>query len=207
MGNPSSRDTDAIEQHIERLAAILDKHDLQLLEYEADGARIKLSKGTVPSAGTGAGDLANLGAVLHSAQVIASAQLGGLASNSSGTAAQTPSMEAAGASGVGGANGVATTAVGTSGIAIAGTGEPLSESQQVIKAPLVGIAYRSKDPESAPFAAVGDKVGEGTVLCLIEAMKMFNEVKAPCSGTISGIHFDDGDLVEFGKPLFSMDCG
>jgi len=69
---------------------------------------------------------------------------------------------------------------------------------------LVGIAYRSKDPQSQPFVALGDAVQEGTTLCLIEAMKLFNEVKSTISGTIVGIHFGDAELVEHGAPLFSI---
>jgi len=74
----------------------------------------------------------------------------------------------------------------------------------MIYAPLVGIAYRSREPGSPPFVEVGDAVEEGTTLCLVEAMKMFNEVKSPISGVISEIHFEDSKLVEHGAPLFSL---
>ena len=83
-----------------------------------------------------------------------------------------------------------------------------AQAQQLgtsITAPLVGIAYSAKEPGAAAFVSVGDKVSEGTVLCLIEAMKMFNEVKAPFSGTITQVLFEDGKLVEFGEQLFSLE--
>ncbi len=75
----------------------------------------------------------------------------------------------------------------------------------LITAPLVGIAYSAKEPGAAPFVSVGDKVQAGTVLCLIEAMKMFNEVKAPTGGIITKVHFEDASLVEYGAPLFTLD--
>ena len=75
----------------------------------------------------------------------------------------------------------------------------------MISAPLVGIAYRAKEPGATPFVTVGDTVEEGAVLCLIEAMKMFNEIKAPAAGTVTGIHFEDAKLVEYGAPLISLD--
>jgi len=78
-------------------------------------------------------------------------------------------------------------------------------SKHTVKAPLVGIAYRSKDPGTPPFVEVGDVIDENTVLCLIEAMKMFNEVKASVSGVITAIHFEEGQLVEHGAPLFTID--
>jgi len=85
------------------------------------------------------------------------------------------------------------------------TGSQPADAKTVVPAPLVGVAYRSQEPGAEPFVKVGDEVVAGTVLCLIEAMKMFNEVKAPVSGKITNIHFEDAKLVEFGAPLFSLD--
>jgi pyruvate/2-oxoglutarate dehydrogenase complex dihydrolipoamide acyltransferase (E2) component len=73
-----------------------------------------------------------------------------------------------------------------------------------VAAPLVGVVYRSREPSAAPFVACGQQVAEGEVLCLIEAMKLFNEVLAPCAGTIGAILFEDGMLAEYGAPLFSI---
>jgi biotin carboxyl carrier protein len=74
----------------------------------------------------------------------------------------------------------------------------------VVNAPLVGIAYRAAKPEDAAFVQIGSPVSAGATLCLIEAMKMFNEVVAPAAGTVLAIHFEDATLVEHGAPLFTL---
>lgn len=81
---------------------------------------------------------------------------------------------------------------------------PQRSDVTLVTAPLVGTVYRAKEPGSKPYAVIGQRVDVGDVLCLIEAMKMFNEIKAPCDGVIEEIHFDDGDLAEFGATLFTI---
>jgi acetyl-CoA carboxylase biotin carboxyl carrier protein len=93
-------------------------------------------------------------------------------------------------------------AAGNAGSSQAATVIP--EDGTTVKTPLVGVAYRSKKPGEPPFVEVGSTVKVGDVLCLIEAMKMFNEVTAPVSGRVTGIHFEDGVLVEFGAPLVTI---
>lgn len=73
-----------------------------------------------------------------------------------------------------------------------------------IKSPMVGTFYSRPNPDSDPFISAGNKVSETTVICLIEAMKVFNEIKAECKGTILEILVSDGDAVEFGQPLFRV---
>lgn len=73
-----------------------------------------------------------------------------------------------------------------------------------IKAPLVGVFYASKSPDSAPFVKLGDKVRKGEVVCIIEAMKMMNEVCADCDGIVIDICAENGRIVEFGQPLFKL---
>jgi pyruvate/2-oxoglutarate dehydrogenase complex dihydrolipoamide acyltransferase (E2) component len=68
----------------------------------------------------------------------------------------------------------------------------------------VGIAYRARGPKEAPLVEVGQKVQAGDPVCLIEAMKMFNEVTAPTSGIVSAIDFENGALVEYGAPLVTI---
>lgn len=70
-----------------------------------------------------------------------------------------------------------------------------------ITAPLVGTFYAASAPDAAPFVQVGDKVKKGQTVCLMEAMKMMNEVHAPCDCTIEAILQEDGALVSFGDPL------
>ncbi len=74
----------------------------------------------------------------------------------------------------------------------------------VIKSPMVGTFYASPNPESAPFVKVGDHVGPETVVCIIEAMKVFNQVPAEVAGQITAVLVDTGEAVEYGQPLFRV---
>jgi len=71
-----------------------------------------------------------------------------------------------------------------------------------VKAPMVGTFYRSSSPGAEPFVEVGQTVKEGDTLCIIEAMKLLNEIEADASGTIKAILVENGQPVEFGEPLF-----
>lgn len=73
-----------------------------------------------------------------------------------------------------------------------------------IKSPMVGTFYRSSTPGDTPFVKEGDRVSNETVVCLIEAMKFFNQIKADCSGTIVKVLVNDGDPVDYGQPLFKI---
>jgi acetyl-CoA carboxylase biotin carboxyl carrier protein len=72
----------------------------------------------------------------------------------------------------------------------------------VVKSPMVGTFYRSSAPGAAPFIDIGSSVKEGDTLCIIEAMKLLNEIDADASGTIKQILVENGQAVEFGQPLF-----
>ena len=71
-----------------------------------------------------------------------------------------------------------------------------------VESPMVGTFYTSPNPDSPPFVSVGKPVGPDTIVCLIEAMKVFNEVRAECSGVIERVLVKSGDPVEFGQKLF-----
>ena len=71
----------------------------------------------------------------------------------------------------------------------------------VVTAPIVGVVYCASAPGKPPYITTGQNVKQGDILCLIEAMKTINEVKAPCDGTVREISFSDGELKEFGAPL------
>ena len=73
-----------------------------------------------------------------------------------------------------------------------------------IESPMVGTFYSSQNPDSPPFVSVGSNVSDDTVVCLVEAMKIFNELKAECSGTIAKVLVKNGEAVEFGQPLFTV---
>jgi len=70
------------------------------------------------------------------------------------------------------------------------------------KSPMVGTFYRAPSPESPPYTTEGDRVNKDTVLCIIEAMKVMNEIKAECHGEVIEILVENGEAVEFGQPLF-----
>lgn len=72
------------------------------------------------------------------------------------------------------------------------------------KSPMVGTFYRKPSPDDPAFVEVGKQVNNGDVLCIIEAMKVMNEIKSDISGSIIEILVDDGDSVEFGQPLFKI---
>lgn len=74
----------------------------------------------------------------------------------------------------------------------------------VIKAPLVGTFYRASSPDAAPFVAVGDRVRKGQTVCLIEAMKMMNEIVAPADGVVEEILAENGEIVAFDAPLIRI---
>ncbi|MEE1107676.1 acetyl-CoA carboxylase biotin carboxyl carrier protein [Macrococcoides canis] len=86
--------------------------------------------------------------------------------------------------------------------------EPLtteySEDTMTINAPMVGTFYKSPSPEADPYVKVGDKVKNDSIVCILEAMKLFNEIQAEVSGEIIEILVEDGQLVEYGQPLFKV---
>ncbi|TKD72409.1 acetyl-CoA carboxylase biotin carboxyl carrier protein [Pseudalkalibacillus hwajinpoensis] len=82
---------------------------------------------------------------------------------------------------------------------------PDEESKtHTVTSPMVGMFYASPSPDDAVFVNVGDHVSEETVVCVLEAMKMFNDVQADVNGEIIDILVQNGDLVEFGQPLFKV---
>ncbi len=75
----------------------------------------------------------------------------------------------------------------------------------VIKSPLVGTFYRSPSPGAPPFVEVGDMVSQGQVLCIIEALKVMNEIESDVDGRVEKILVENGETVEYGQPLFLID--
>jgi acetyl-CoA carboxylase, biotin carboxyl carrier protein len=79
-----------------------------------------------------------------------------------------------------------------------------SSNDTDIKSPMIGTFYRSPSPDSAPYVEVGTEVGPDTVVCIIEAMKVMNEIKAETKGVITQVLVDNAKPVEFGQPLFKI---
>ncbi len=76
----------------------------------------------------------------------------------------------------------------------------------VIKSPMVGTFYTSPNPDSPPFVKVGDHVGPSTTVCIVEAMKVFNEIPAEVSGKIVAVLVENGDPVDYGQALYKVDA-
>jgi len=82
--------------------------------------------------------------------------------------------------------------------------KPEEETLHTITSPIVGIAYRSPSPGGDPFVELGDHVKENTILCIVEAMKLMNEIPSDTEGEIVQIYFESGNPVEFGQKLFAI---
>jgi acetyl-CoA carboxylase biotin carboxyl carrier protein len=92
----------------------------------------------------------------------------------------------------------------STGPAAAAAAEVLPEGH-VVKSPMVGTFYRSSTPGSNPFVEVGQTVKEGETLCIIEAMKLLNEIESDKSGVVKAILVENGQPVEYGEPLFVIE--
>ncbi len=84
---------------------------------------------------------------------------------------------------------------------------PLATNLVNIEAPMVGTFYRAPSPDAAPFVQEGDVVKDGQVLCIIEAMKLMNEIEAKVAGRVVRVLVENSQPVEFGQPLFLIDPG
>lgn len=83
--------------------------------------------------------------------------------------------------------------------------EEISSPHHEVKSPMIGNFYRSPSPDEKPFVEIGDHVKKGDVLCIIEAMKMLNEIKSDVNGVISDILVENGSIVDYGKTLFLIE--
>ncbi|KGM95323.1 acetyl-CoA carboxylase [Clostridium novyi A str. 4552] len=82
--------------------------------------------------------------------------------------------------------------------------ENYDEEYEIISSPLVGTFYKSPSPDSEPYVSVGSKVLENDVLCIVEAMKLMNEIESTVSGEVIEILVQDGEMVEYNQPLFKI---
>ena len=100
---------------------------------------------------------------------------------------------------------VAAAALAAAPVAAAVVAAAPVESGHMVKSPMVGTFYRSANPGSKPFVEIGDAIKEGSPICIIEAMKIMNEIEADKSGTVKRILCENGQAVEFGQPLFIIE--
>jgi acetyl-CoA carboxylase biotin carboxyl carrier protein len=83
--------------------------------------------------------------------------------------------------------------------------EPAEQSRVTVEAPIVGTFYRASAPNAEPYVREGDVVKQGQIVCIIEAMKLMNEIESKVGGRIVSILVENGQPVEYGQPLFSID--
>jgi acetyl-CoA carboxylase biotin carboxyl carrier protein len=99
---------------------------------------------------------------------------------------------------------VANSAVVTDAVVVASSSEVTSSAVKVIS-PMVGTFYRKPSPDAEPFVREGDRITKGKTLCIIEAMKLMNEIEAPVSGVVSKVLIGDGQVAEFGEVLMLIE--
>jgi acetyl-CoA carboxylase biotin carboxyl carrier protein len=90
-------------------------------------------------------------------------------------------------------------------VASTAAAEPAAPAGHAVKSPMVGTFYRSSSPGSKPFVELGSEIKEGEPICIIEAMKIMNEIEADKSGKVTRILCENGQAVEFGQPLFIIE--
>ena len=160
---------------MERLLSFMSEHGLEEFEYAHGDLRIRLKKaGTSPS-GT---PNRTLPASSEVAVPGAAAQAVPVAA----TAAPAPSLE----------------------LATEASPAALADNFYIIKSPIVGTFYAGPNPEAGPFVKVGDLVEAGRTVCIVEAMKLMNEIEADISGEVVQILVENGQPVEYGEPLFAL---
>ncbi len=90
--------------------------------------------------------------------------------------------------------------------AATGAAKPAAEGRRIIiKSPMVGTFYRAPAPDAPPFAEIGQDIEVGQIVCMIDAMKLMNEIKSEAAGQITEVLVQNGEAVEFGQPLFSVE--
>ena len=94
---------------------------------------------------------------------------------------------------------------GVAAPAVSSAPEPAAETGHLVKSPMVGTFYSASSPDAKPFVQVGSVVKAGETICIIEAMKILNEIEADHSGTVTKIMVDNGQAVEYGQPMFVIE--
>ncbi|MDQ3798934.1 MAG: acetyl-CoA carboxylase biotin carboxyl carrier protein [Acidobacteriota bacterium] len=167
-------------EELRELAELVDAHGFTDFEFENETIRVRLSKQTAPAQ------------IVQTVQpVAASAPV-----QSSSAAAAAPAQTAAAAAG-------GKTETPHPG-AKAETEAAADEDLYKIPSPIVGTFYRSPSPDKEPYVQIGSRVSPESVVCIIEAMKLMNEIQAEVSGEVAKIYVENGQAVEYGQPLFGI---
>ena len=160
-------------QEIREIIKLIDHSSIDEFSYESEGTKVKLKKNSI---------YGSTEEVVSQSKPVSPVAVAPVAEETT-QASVSPSTES-----------VAHTALNESAVN--------DESLHKIKSPMVGTFYASSSPDSQAFVQVGDKVNDNGIVCIVEAMKLFNEIEAEVSGEIVEILVKDGQLVEYGQPLF-----
>ena len=161
-------------KELKEILQILEEKEITDFELEEEGMKLRIRKGPSPSANHASAPAAPLVAT-----VLPSLGVPVLA-------AASPAPPA------------------PAGVANAPAAPEAEAGVTVVKSPIVGTFYRTPDPNSPPFADVGDHIRVGQVLCIIEAMKLMNEIEAEVAGEVVKVHRESGQPVQYGDALFSI---
>ena len=161
-------------KELKEILQILEEKEITEFELEEEGMKLRIRKGSAPSANHAS---APVGAPLV-ATVLPSL---GVPVPAAAPAAPPPVS-----------------------VAVAAAAPEAEAGVTVVKSPIVGTFYRTPDPSAPPFVDVGDRIRVGQVLCIIEAMKLMNEIEAEVAGELVKVHRESGQPVQYGEPLFSI---
>jgi acetyl-CoA carboxylase biotin carboxyl carrier protein len=161
-------------KQIKQIVALMAENDLTYFNFETDASKVELRRGSDFEAAKELLKHLPMGSS-------APAQLTYAAPSASHVAAATPAAAPAAAA--------------------AASSEPVGPT---INSPMVGTFYRAASPTDKPFVSIGDSVDENSNVCIIEAMKVMNEIKAEIRGTIARVLVEDGKPVQYGQPLFEL---
>jgi acetyl-CoA carboxylase biotin carboxyl carrier protein len=173
-------DTGLNMEELRELTELFSAHGLTDFEFENADIRIRLSRNPAPTAAAQP--------LVPAAGALAAMQAAGAVPAQAATppGASQPATESAPAQ-------------------AAATPEPAAEEElHVITSPIVGTFYRAASPTAEPFVKVGSQVENDSVVCIIEAMKLMNEIQAETAGTVAKIYVENGQPVEYGQPLFGV---
>src|SRR6185437_1153725 len=159
---------------VEQLLAFMEKHKLEEFEYERGGVRVRLKKASAGSVGRQQAAIGASGAAEAAFPPPAQAPAAVSAQSAPATPKHAPDASAVGA------------------------------DVHIVKSPIVGTFYSAPGPEASPFVTVGTKVDVGQVLCIIEAMKLMNEIESDAAGEIVNVFVENGKPVEYGEKLFGI---
>ena len=180
---------------LERLVRLMAENGLTNVELKDGDQRIILSRG-----GGGGGET---GGTMMPAMMPAYPPMGAMPmGGGTGGAAQMPQSMPSSPAGTEGAPSTTMGSRPSDAGGAAGGGSASTAGLAEIKSPMVGTFYASPSPDAKPFVRVGDRVGPDTDVCIIEAMKVFNNIKAETSGTIEKVLAEGGQAVEYGQVLF-----